>query len=76
MMRIALPCFFKNARTSLTSFAFRTNESAVKSIVDDTLRDLEKSGEAEKIYFQWYGPKTKIKFTTRPFKFESDKIDG
>lgn len=58
------------------ALGIKKGESAVKSIVDDTLRDLEKSGEAEKIYFKWYGPNTKIKFTTRPFKFESDKIDG
>ncbi|GKS99337.1 ABC transporter substrate-binding protein [Acidovorax sp. SUPP3434] len=58
------------------ALGIKKGETAVKSIVDDTLRELEKSGEAEKIFFKWYGPGTKIKFTTRPFKFESDKIDG
>ncbi len=58
------------------ALGIKKGETAVKSIVDDTLRELEKSGDAEKIFFKWYGPETKIKFTTRPFKFESDKIDG
>lgn len=58
------------------ALGIKKGEIAVKSIVDDTLRELEKSGDAEKIFFKWYGPQTKIKFTTRPFKFESDKIDG
>ena len=58
------------------ALGIKKGEAAVKAIVDDTLRELEKSGEAEKIFFKWYGPETKIRFTTRPFKFESDKIDG
>lgn len=58
------------------ALGIKKGESAVKSVVDETLRELEKSGEAEKIFFKWYGPQTKIKFTTRPFKFDSDKIDG
>ncbi|CAN7532546.1 ABC transporter substrate-binding protein [Acidovorax sp. LjRoot129] len=58
------------------ALGIKKGETAVKSVVDETLRELEKSGEAEKIFFKWYGPQTKIKFTTRPFKFESDKIDG
>lgn len=58
------------------ALGIKKGEAAVKAIVDDTLRELEKSGEAEKFFFKWYGPETKIRFTTRPFKFESDKIDG
>ncbi|MBD9391878.1 ABC transporter substrate-binding protein [Acidovorax sp. ACV01] len=58
------------------ALGIKKGETAVKSVVDETLRELEKSGEAEKIFFKWYGPQTKIKFTNRPFKFESDKIDG
>jgi polar amino acid transport system substrate-binding protein len=45
-------------------------------VVDDALRELEKSGEAEKIFFKWYGPKTKSGFETRTFKIETDKIDS
>ncbi|KRD27201.1 amino acid ABC transporter substrate-binding protein [Acidovorax sp. Root275] len=58
------------------ALGIKKGETAVKSVVDETLRELEKSGEAEKIFFKWYGPQTKIKFTNRPFKFDSDKIDG
>jgi polar amino acid transport system substrate-binding protein len=45
-------------------------------VVDDTLRELEKSGEAEKLFFKWYGNDSKIKFQVRPFKIESDKVDS
>jgi len=58
------------------ALGIRKGEIAVKSLVDGTLRELEKSGEAEKLFFKWYGPGTKIKFDKRPFRFESDKIDG
>ena len=58
------------------ALGIRKGETSVKLLVDETLRDLEKSGEAEKLFFKWYGPATKIKFDKRPFRFESDKIDG
>ena len=43
--------------------------------MDDTLRELEKSGEAQKIFVKWYGPTTASGFETRDFKLDSDKID-
>jgi polar amino acid transport system substrate-binding protein len=58
------------------ALGIRKGETAVKAVVDETLRELEKSGEAEKIFFKWYGPATKTKAEKRPFKFESDKIDS
>ena len=58
------------------ALGIKKGEAGVKSVVDETLRELEKSGQAEKIFFKWYGPTTKTKFDKRPFKFESDKIDG
>ncbi|MDI3381571.1 ABC transporter substrate-binding protein [Xenophilus aerolatus] len=58
------------------ALGIKKGETGVKAVVDDTLRELEKSGQAEKIFFKWYGPGTKTKFEKRPFKFESDKIEG
>jgi len=57
------------------ALGIRKGESGVKAAVDDTLRALEKSGEAEKIFLKWYGPGTKANFDKRSFKFETDKID-
>ena len=58
------------------ALGIRKGEPALKKVVDDTLRELEKSGEAEKLFFKWYGNDSKIKFQVRPFKIESDKVDS
>lgn len=58
------------------ALGIKKGETGLKTVVDDTLRELEKSGQAEKIFFKWYGPTTKTKFDKRPFTIESDKIDG
>jgi polar amino acid transport system substrate-binding protein len=51
-------------------------EPALKRVVDDTLRELETSGAAEKTFLKWFGPDTKLKFDKRELKIESDKIEG
>jgi polar amino acid transport system substrate-binding protein len=56
------------------ALGLRKNEPALKKLVDDTLRELESSGEAEKLFMKWYGPTTKLKFEKRSFKIDSDKI--
>jgi polar amino acid transport system substrate-binding protein len=56
------------------AMGLRKNEPALKKAVDDTLRELESSGEAEKLFMKWYGPATKLKFDKRSFKSDSDKI--
>ena len=62
-------------RTALSRLFVRlVPESGIKAAVDDTLRALEKSGEAEKIFLKWYGPGTKANFDKRSFKFETDEI--
>ena len=66
----------QNLSTEALAIGIRKGETGLKKVVDDTLRELEKSGEAEKIFFRWYGPKTKSGFETRSFKIETDKIDG
>ena len=56
------------------ALGLRKNEPALKKVVDDTLAELEKSGEADKIFMKWYGPATKLQFDKRSFKIDSDKI--
>ena len=56
------------------ALGLRKNEPALKKVVDDTLAELEKSGEADKIFLKWYGPTTKLQFDKRSFKIDSDKI--
>ena len=54
----------------------KKGETALKTIVDSTLRDLEKSGEAEKLFLKWFGPGTKVNYPKRTFKLDSDQIPG
>jgi polar amino acid transport system substrate-binding protein len=58
------------------ALGIRKGEGALKAVVDDTLRELEASGDADKLFVRWYGPATKLKFEKREFKFVSDKVDG
>jgi polar amino acid transport system substrate-binding protein len=60
--------------TEVLALGLRKNEPAFKKTVDDTLRDLEKSGEAERLFMQWYGPKSRIKYEKRHFRIETDKL--
>ena len=56
------------------ALGLRKNEPALKAVVDDTLRGLESSGDAEKLFVKWYGPATKLQFDKRSFRIDSDKI--
>ena len=56
------------------ALGLRKNEPALKALVDGTLRELESSGEANKLFIKWYGPATKLQFDKRSFKIDSDKI--
>ena len=58
------------------ALGIKKGEAGLKAVVDDTLRALEKSSEAEKLYMKWFGPGTKTNSNTRSFKFETDKIAG
>ena len=60
--------------TEPLALGIRKGEVGVKTAVDDALRALEKSGEAEKIFFKWYGPGTRSNLGKRAFKFETDEI--
>jgi polar amino acid transport system substrate-binding protein len=47
-------------------FGIKKDEPRFTKFVDDTLMELEKSGEAEKIFAKWFAP------VERPFKFRPD----
>jgi len=64
----------ENISTEVLAIGLRKNETALKTIVDDTLRALEKSGEAEKLFLKWFGPGTRLNFKERNFKLETDRI--
>ena len=64
----------QNLSTESLAIGIKKGETSLKAVVDDTLRELEKSGQAEKIFFKWYGPDTASGFQSRDFRFETDKI--
>ena len=64
-----------NVSVEPLALGIRKGEKGVKAAVDDALRALENSGEAEKIFLKWYGPGTRANFDKRSFKFETDEID-
>jgi polar amino acid transport system substrate-binding protein len=64
----------QNLSTESLAIGIKKGETALKAVVDDTLRELEKSGQAEKIFFKWYGPETASGFQSRDFRLETDKI--
>lgn len=67
----------QNLNVEPLAFGIKKGETAVKTAVDDALRGLEKSGEANKVFLKWYGPDSKLKlFPKRDFKIDSDKIEG
>lgn len=66
----------QNLSVEPLAFGIRKGETALKASVDDSLRGLEKSGDADKAFTKWYGPNSRLKFDKRNFKIDSDKIDG
>jgi polar amino acid transport system substrate-binding protein len=58
------------------AIGIKKGETALKAAVDSTLVDLEKSGEAEKLFIRWFGPGTKVNYPKRSFKLDSDRIPG
>lgn len=67
----------QNLNVEPLALGIKKGEAGVKTAVDDSLRGLEKSGEANKIFDKWYGPQSKLKLLPkRDFKIDSDKIEG
>jgi polar amino acid transport system substrate-binding protein len=56
------------------ALGLKKGEKALKTVVDGVLRELEKSGDADKLFVKWYGPATKLQFDKRSFRIDSDKI--
>jgi polar amino acid transport system substrate-binding protein len=56
------------------ALGIRKGEKGVKTVVDDTLRELEKSGQADKLFTKWFGVDSPLKFPKRWFTFSSDQV--
>src|SRR5471032_695415 len=56
------------------ALGLKKGEKGLKTVVDGVLRELESSGEANKLFVKWYGPATKLQFDKRSFKIDSDAI--
>ena len=63
-----------NVSTEPLALGIRKGEAALKAANDGTLRELESSGNADKLFVKWYGPATKLQFDKRSFKIDSDRI--
>jgi polar amino acid transport system substrate-binding protein len=66
----------QSVSTEPIAMGLRKNEPGMKAAVDAALRELESSGEAQKLFFKWFGPGTRLQYSTRPFKIESDRVAG
>ena len=55
--------------TTVVAVGIKKNEAALKNAINDGLTELEKSGQAEKIFFTWYGPQTRHQYSVRDFRF-------
>jgi polar amino acid transport system substrate-binding protein len=66
----------QNLSVEALAIGIKKGETGLKTLIDTELRALEKSGDAQKLFFKWYGPNSNLKFETRNFKFDSDKIEG
>ena len=64
----------QNLSVEPLAFGIRKGETTLKAITDDTLRGLEKSGEANRIFLKWYGPGTRLNYPKRDFHIESDQV--
>jgi polar amino acid transport system substrate-binding protein len=56
------------------ALGLKKGEKGLKTTVDSVLRELESSGEADKLFAKWCGPTTKLQFEKRSFKIDSDQI--
>lgn len=59
----------QNVSTTIVAIGLKKNEAALKAAVNQALNQLESSGQAEKIFFHWYGPQTRHAYSQRHFKF-------
>jgi len=64
----------QNVSVEPLALGLRKNEPTLKAAVDAALRELEASGEAEKLFVKWLGPNTRLRYQTRPFRIDSDRV--
>lgn len=60
--------------TEVLAIGLRKNEPALKTLIDAVLADLEKSGEAEKLFLKWFGPGTRLNYDKRHFKIGAEGL--
>ena len=66
----------QNLSVEPLALGIKKGETRFKALIDGVLRDLEKAGEADKLFVKWYGPSTRLKFPSRNFKIDSDKVES
>ncbi|QPF72231.1 ABC transporter substrate-binding protein [Roseateles sp. DAIF2] len=66
----------QNISVEPLALGIKKGETRLKAAVDEALRGLEQRGEAEKLFVKWYGPETRLKFPSRNFKIDSDKVES
>jgi len=66
----------QNISVEPLALGIKKGEVKLKQLIDGVLREVEKTGEAEKLFVKWYGPTTRLKFPSRNFKIDSDKVDS
>jgi polar amino acid transport system substrate-binding protein len=64
----------ENLSVEPLAIGLRKGEPALKAAIDAALRDIEKTGEAEKIWRRWLGPDSHLKMPKREFRIETDKV--
>ena len=60
--------------TEPIAIGIRKGQPNLKAAIDAALRDMERTGEGEKLFVKWFGADSRLKIQTRGFKFDSDKI--
>lgn len=56
------------------ALGLKKGEKGLKTAVDGVLREMESSGDAQKLFDKWYGPSSKLQFDKRSFKIDTDTI--
>ncbi|MDM4764746.1 ABC transporter substrate-binding protein [Pelomonas sp. SE-A7] len=64
----------QNISNEPLALGLRKGEAGFKALVDEVLRGLEGSGEAERLFMKWYGPASKLQYPKRTYKIDSDKV--
>ena len=60
--------------TEYFALGVRKGEPSFRQAVNQALRALEASGEAERLFMKWYGPGSRVGFSTRTFRIDSDRL--